>query len=97
MSVIFAVTKIHVYKYKKNSIISQRSNVQFLEKESKKSDLLSQKFKADQVLGTLRVFNFGSLFFNLACKIISLNYRTITLCGRETVRCTEWQCVRSGC
>jgi len=44
MSVFFAVTKIHVYKYKQNSIISQRSNVQFLEKESKKSDLLSQKF-----------------------------------------------------
>ena len=97
MSVFFTLTKIYVYKYKQNQLFQKGATFNFLGKKLRNQVYFPKNLISDQVLGTLDVFSSDSLLHHLPCKIISLNYRTVTLCGHETVRCIEWQRVRSGC
>ena len=97
MSVLLTDTTIHVYIYKLNQLFQQRATFNYLGKKIRNQNFFTKNLITDQDVGNLGVFNCGSLFYHLACKIVSLNYRTVTLYGHETVWCTDRQCVRRGC
>ena len=73
MSVLLTDTTIHVYIYKLNQLFQQRATFNFLGKKIRNQNFFTKNLITDQVLGNLGVFICGSLFYHLACKILSLN------------------------